>query len=281
MKYILNVTNRLFDWLQRYWESAGTQRILGTGLASAFILAIGIIHLNWLGFLPEPYKSLLPTNHLAAIALAFTLLLVLEVVSLVLSLARSVSDSVGKQFEILSVILLRDTFQEFANFNEPLVWEDIGHSIVPITATALAALLIFVVLGFYYPAQRHTRIVKDEEDKASFIAAKKVIALLLLASFIFVVLNNLWLFITDREPTAAFESFYTLLIFSDILVVLISLRYSASYHVAFRNSGFAVATVFIRLALIAPLLTGALLGVGTAVFALGITFAYNIYTQNL
>ncbi len=33
-----------------------------------------------------------------------------------------------------------------------------------------------------------------------------------------------------------------MLIFADVLVVLISLRYSASYHVVFRNSGLAVAT---------------------------------------
>ncbi len=43
----------------------------------------------------------------------------------------------------------------------------------------------------------------------------------------------------------------------------------------FRNSGFAVATVFVRLALTAPPVTNAVLGVPAVVFACGLTFAYN------
>ena len=43
---------------------------------------------------------------------------------------------------------------------------------------------------------------------------------------------------------------------SIVLIVLISLRYSSTYNVVFRNSGYALATVFIRLALIALLFAG-------------------------
>jgi hypothetical protein len=57
-------------------------------------------------------------------------------------------------------------------------------------------------------------------------------------------------------------------------MVLISLRYSASYHVVFRNSGLAVATVLLRLALTAPPPWSGLLGVVALVFALGLTLAY-------
>jgi uncharacterized membrane protein len=72
-----------------------------------------------------------------------------------------------------------------------------------------------------------------------------------------------------------FVSLYSLLIFTDVLLVLLSLRYSSSYHVAFRNSGFAVSTVMIRVALIAPPLVGAGLGAATALFTLAVTLAYN------
>ncbi|MEZ4639415.1 MAG: hypothetical protein R2873_16120 [Caldilineaceae bacterium] len=67
----------------------------------------------------------------------------------------------------------------------------------------------------------------------------------------------------------------------DILIVFISLRYSDSYHVSFRNSGFAVATALVRLALIAPIIVGALMGVGVALFALGLSAAYNYFTPEL
>ena len=78
------------------------------------------------------------------------------------------------------------------------------------------------------------------------------------------------------EPTfSIFAGFYTVLIFSDVLIVLVSLRFSTTYAVFFRNSGFTVATVFIRLALAAAPPWNAALGVGSALFALGLTMAYN------
>ncbi len=65
-----------------------------------------------------------------------------------------------------------------------------------------------------------------------------------------------------------FISFYTILIFADVLVVLASLRYSRAYDFAFRYFGFTVATVMIRLALTAPRFIDAAIGVGTMIFAL-------------
>ncbi|NJL94075.1 MAG: hypothetical protein HC915_10260 [Anaerolineae bacterium] len=67
-----------------------------------------------------------------------------------------------------------------------------------------------------------------------------------------------------------------MLIFTDVLMVLISLRYGISFQVTFRNFGYAVVTVFIRLALIAPTLLAVLMGIGAALFALGLTVAYNL-----
>jgi len=60
---------------------------------------------------------------------------------------------------------------------------------------------------------------------------------------------------------------------ADILMVLVSLRYSASYLVLFRNSGLAVATVLLRIGLSAPPYANAALGLAAAVFALALTVA--------
>ena len=77
------------------------------------------------------------------------------------------------------------------------------------------------------------------------------------------------------EEQSFFEIFYTLLIFADILIVLISLRYSVAYPVVFRYFGFAVATVMIRLALTAPRVVDAALGVTATLFAIGLTWVFN------
>jgi len=215
---------------------------------------------------------------LAIIELAFTLILVVEVVSLVFSLAHSVASSVGKQFEVLSLIFLRDVFKEFSHLHEPFHWEEISHLMPTMLTTAISSLLIFFILGFYYKYQQHRPFTTDEDEKQSFIQMKKLLALVLLFSFGFFIVRDLWWVSQQVEIfVSPFESFYTLLLFSDVFIVLLSLRYGSRYHIAFRNSGFAVATVLIRLSLIAPLIIGAPLGVITTLFALGVTLAYNNY----
>jgi hypothetical protein len=72
-----------------------------------------------------------------------------------------------------------------------------------------------------------------------------------------------------------FEIFYTLLIFADVMIVLISLRYSVAFPVVFRYFGFAVATVLIRLALTAPRVVDAGPGVMATLFAIALTWVYN------
>lgn len=281
MEFFMIRAGFLFDWVELHLESKQGLKFFATTLVSFFVLAITVIELNRWQLLPEPFASLFSRSHLAAIEHAFNLLLALEVVSLILSLSHSVTKSMGKQFEILSLILLRDTFKEFSHFSEPLIWAEIVPSLGNIIASAIGALLIFVVIGFFYKTLCSRPISTDEKVRSHFILAKKMIALLLLFSFVGICAVDLWGYFTLGLPENAFTSFYTLLIFSDVLIVLISLRYSAQYHVSFRNSGYAVATVLIRLALLAPIYIGAIIGVGTAVFALGISMAYNAFAPKM
>lgn len=270
-----------FDFVEERWESPDGQKILASFLVIFFLVAVAAIELNRRGVVPAPFDHIFSRTHLAAIEQAFNLLLAVEVVSLILSLVHSVSRSVGKQFEILSLILLRGTFKKISHFDEPLVWAQVESVIVPIVASAVSALLIFVILGFFYRLQKPHPLKMRVGDKSKFILAKKVIALALLLSFLALGVYDVWSYLVYDHPENIFEMFYTLLIFSDVLIVLISLRYSSQYLVAFRNSGFAVATVLIRLALLAPTTIGAILGVGTALFALGITIAYNAFVPEL
>lgn len=271
----LRTSARVFDALERAWEGPAVQRTLGTVLAAAFLLSIAVIEAKRLGWLPAGTR--VPTNHLAAIYVAFTLLLLIEVVGLVFALARSVADSVGKQFELLSLILLRKAFLEVANFSEPIRWVDVEPVVLVLAADVAGALLIFVVLGAYYRVQRHDPITADVDDRASFLAFKKMLALCLLAAFLVLVADEFWRMVSGAGTERFFETFYTVLVFTDILIVLVSLRYSAEYRVVFRYSAFAAATVIIRLALTAPPYLNAALGLGAVLFALGLSLAYNAF----
>ncbi len=274
IRILRRATDPLFDQLELRWHSDSSRRFVGSTLAATFLATLVVIELNRQGFLPADVGSYLPSNHFQAIHFAFTLLLLFEVVALVFSLVQSVANSVGRQFEVLSLILLRRAFEEL-DTADAAHWTEVSDSLLRMLSDAGGALVIFAGLGFYYRLQRHQAITDDAQEQSTFIAIKKVIALLLLVIFFLVGSRDLWLFLTGRETYPFFPAFYTILIFSDILIVFISLRYSSTYRVVFRNSGFAVTTVLLRLALGAPSYYNSLIGLAAILFAIGLTASYN------
>lgn len=287
---ILARSSVTFDRLESKWETLATQKWVATALTLVFLLGVGVIETNRRGWLPESLAQYLPDKHFDAILWAFTLLLLAEVVSLIFALAKSVATAVGKQLEIMSLILVRQSFKELTKFSEPIEWsETVRDQVLYILSDAFGALAIFGILVIYTRLQHHQPITSDAAERSSFIAAKQFIALMLLGSLVIiggqVVLDwsngatNSTLF--NAFSHDFFEIFYTLLIFADILIVLISMRYSVAYPMVFRYFGFAVATVLIRLALTAPRFVDAGLGITAAVFAVGLTWIYNQSAANL
>ncbi len=275
----------VFDRLEARWENLSTQRRVASALTAVFLLGMILIEVNRRGWLPSAVADDIPTKHFDAIIWAFTLLLLTEVISLIFALAKSVSIAAGKQLEIMSLILVRQSFKELSKLSEPIEWsEEVGRQVLFILSDAFGALAIFGILVLYIRLQRHRPISHDAAERSSFIASKKLIALALLASLAVIAAHVVWVWFEAgmTEPligalsTQFFEIFYTLLIFADVLIVLISMRYSIAYSVVFRYFGFAVATVLIRLALTAPRFVDAGLGITAAIFAVALTWLFNL-----
>ena len=243
MKRINALICSIYDFLDTKWSGPTGHRLVSTLVIFCFIGSLCLVEVKKLGMLPGYINVFIPNSFLASIEVAFTLLLILEVMGLVFSIVDSVSASVGRQLEILSLILLRDVFKEISHIREPVVWEQFADKVTPIVATSLGAVIIFFLLCVFYRLMKRVELKADEADKRSFILSKKIIALGLLAAFHLIIINSVIGKFTGNETADIFEAFYTLLIFTDILIVLISMRYGHDYHVAFRNSGFAVVTV--------------------------------------
>lgn len=275
-KKVVQTLDRLFDRLEHSWESERTHMAVGYILIFTFIISLLAIELKRQGFMPHFLQPYVSTNHFMAVGFVFNLLLIVEVISLVFNLVHSVSEAVGKQFEILSLILLRSSFKEFVYFGEPITWSHLNEPIMHILSDAGGALLVFILLSFYYKLQKHKPITSDAEGQNRFASSKKILALLLLVIFTITGIVSLWHSIMHIPHADFFATFYTILVFADILLVLISLRYNYRYCTLFRNSGFALTTVVIRLALTAPPYVNVALGVGAAIFAIGLTVAYNL-----
>ena len=275
MNILLQKAISLFDSLYRYWEGAKNQKRIGAALVIVYLFTLLLVFVNNNTLLFQGLSFHLPDNYFQAISLAFIFLLVVEIISLVFVLSQSVTNSLIKQFEILSLILLREAFTEFGEFSNTIEWGSLNSPIYFIFSDAFGALVIFLIVILISRIKKSEKITKNEEEQESFIGLKKIIALALLATFIVLVIVEISRELFFGLQSNFFYHFYTILIFSDILIVIMSLRYNYSYLILFRNSGFALATVIIRMALQSPPYINIALGTGAGLFVLGIILIYS------
>ncbi len=280
MSRVLDAATFAFDPLHHFWDAPRTKRTIAWTQVIAFFIGVVGIELNRRGLLPEPLARLTPLNHFYAIKLAFTLVLIQEVIDLVFVLPCSVSRAVGKQFEILALILLRNAFKELVYFPEPIDMPNDITPVLPILADAAGALLIFAGLGVYGRLHVSRKSSKSAGALYRFVATKKLIALGLLVSLAIIAVDVTVESVATGKPAEFFDVFYTVLIFTDILLVLIAHMHSPNFYSIFRNSGFALATLLIRLALASPRFYDALLGVCAMGFAICLTIAYNAFAPD-
>lgn len=263
----------LYDLLHHVWEHPKTQRRVALVILYVFLIALGGIELNREGLLPPELAIMTPTNHFHAINLAFTLILGLEVMGLILTLSCSLSRSLGKQFEILALILLRDAFKVLAHLPEPVNLVGNPEPVLHIALSASTALVIFICLGFYYRLRPEHHFIREGDERMRYVMSKKLIALLLFCIFVGVGIRDGWIFITTGREMAFFETIYTVLIFADILLVLVAQRFMPSFYAVFRNSGFVITTLLMRLSLSTEPPWNALTSLFAGVYVLALTWA--------
>ena len=272
MNFLYERITFIFDPLHHLWEHEKMHRKISILLVLFFLGSLIGIELKRQGFLPDSISRYIPGNHFYAVQAAFTVVLILEVISLIFTLPCSFSRSVGKQFEILSLILMRNAFKELSQFPEPISFAGNEVAILHILSNGFGALLIFALLGYYYRVQtKSSEESMRPVDLYSFVAAKKGIALILLVVFCTMGIHSGIQTAIGTEETDFLHEFYTILILTDILVVLISQCFQPNFGAIFRNSGFALSTLIIRIALAAPPYFDVLLGLTAALFAILLT----------
>lgn len=263
---------RWFSGIERYWHYTFSTRIASNILIVCFLIGLLVTALGRVGILA--YEG----SFFLAVDIAFTALLIIEVMGLIFVLPRSVADSVGKQFEILSIVLLRSAFKEFGHQYNHVDRESFyDPEFYHMFYDAFGALVIFFLLGFYYKVQLHERITFSDAEQTVFVRFKQLIAMGLLVVFIGLGIYDIeeLLRLGNYEPSI--NTFYFILIFADVLILLYSLRYTSKYYNIFRYSSFAFATILIRLSLSAAPPINSLLGILAVLFVLGITYAYNYF----
>lgn len=221
---------------------------------------------------------------IAAIYTPFSIILVYEIYLLIFYLPRSFTTAVSKQFEIISLIIIRRIFGDIPKIELNVNWFENEANLQLIYDLVGILLLFFLIFLFNL---RREKIPKGpvKESLKRFVSSKKGVSLVLLPvlilTSIFTFIEWAFQFIKDTPVTLLsdinsvfYNDFFSILILADVFILLLSLQYTERYSQLIRNTGFVICTVLIRLSFATTGLTNILLILSSVLFGLLILRIY-------
>ena len=222
----------------------------------------------------------------------FSFILIYEVYLLIYYLPKSFTTYITKQYEIITLIIIRKLFQDLSALELSANWFEIKGDLQFIY-DLVASLLLFYLI-YLFQKQGEQKPVQQESIKPiieRFVDKKKLIAVILVPLFFVMALYTLinWsagISISSNElPTFEsinnlfFDQFFTVLILVDVVLLLISFFYTDQFHKIIRNSGFVISTILIRMSFGVSGLVSTILIVAAVLFGLAIITIHNKYEK--
>ena len=200
-------------------------------------------------------------SYLKAIYTPFSFILFYEVFLLVIIIPNSISEFIGKQFEVITLITLRSFFHDIADFNT--------HEAIHFQNPAFLSLLYdlsasIVMLGMtiaYYKIYNNSNNKEVIRELNQFINIKKLVSLSMILVLLVLSVTSLFswsvdmieaLRVNDNYPnpnTVFYEDFFSIMIFVDVLLLIISFTFHSSFFIIFRNASFIITTILLRMSL--------------------------------
>ena len=213
-------------------------------------------------------------SYLDALYTPFSIILAYEVYELIRAIPESFSNSIGKQFEVITLLVVRDIFKNLAEI-EGTATNYIDLDVAFIAMEAIAFIVLFsTALYFKKLTAGNKAVLEQDEVVKKFVMQKKNLACSLALVYILVAIYSFssWSFgVIDGEynlsRTVFFLDFFTWLIVSDIIILLSSYKHITDFLQLARNTGFVLSTVVIRVGIGTPGYTGAALFILSALLA--------------
>ena len=246
--------------------------------ALGFVIHLGLIFLKTQGVIfPAIYPELF-NDPISAIYTPFSLILIYEIYLLLFYLPRSFTSCVSKQFEIISLIVIRKIFKDIPQMDLSGNWISSSHNLELIIDLLGFLILFLLIFLFNRSKQKLPKQPVDDSRLLKFIASKKVVSVMLFCVLGVMLLSTLGQWFIDvlnqhsvlNLDSLFFNQFFTLLILADVVILLISFRYTEEYSKLIRNTGFIIATILIRLSFSAESYLAMVL------ILTGVSFAYLI-----
>ena len=258
-------------------------------------LAVGgfIVHLlliffeNYYGIDIFSSKTNLSSNPISALYTPFTFILVYEAFLLIHYLPRSFTTSVAKEYEIISLVLIRKIFKDI-----PEISLDSSNILnannLQLLYDLLAVIVIFYLIYLFKKTWVNTPKRKTNKNLNKFINYKKLMSILLIPTLIVLCFVNFYEWVIDVFITESYTAnlngffidFFTILILVDVFILLISFQFTERYSQLIRNTGFIISTILLRLSFSAEGPYSILLLILGVVFGLIILRIYKLAEEN-
>lgn len=234
-------------------------------------------------------------NPIAAIYTPFSFILAYEVYLLIFFLPKSTTTYIGKQYEIITLIVIRRIFKDIASLELSSDWFQNANDL-QFTYDVVTSLVLFVLIYLFY--QKNIRkdpksaMRSDDAGKKirRFILLKKGISIVLVPILVALAIFTLYSWASETIEgyqngiiafkninKVFFDDFFTVLIVVDVLLLLASLFYSDEFHKIIRNSGFVISTILIKISFSVEGIVNNALVIGAVLFGYLILWIHNRY----
>ena len=207
------------------------------------------------------YFKNLQHSYLKAIYTPFSFILFYEVFLLVIIIPKSISEFIGKQFEVITLITLRSFFHDIADLDLKNSININNPEFISLLYDLLAALIMLGLTILYYKIYQNNRKSEIVNELTNFINIKKLVSLGMILILLLLSIGSFFVWGTEMvealkskqnypDPNTVFYTdFFSIMIFIDVLLLIISFIYHFSFFTIFRNASFIITTILIRMSL--------------------------------
>lgn len=258
--------------------------------AAGLVVHLGIIALAKAGVGPPRLLELTGPSFLNALYTPFSFILVYEVFALILALSRSFTSSIGVQYQIISLIFVRRIFGDIGHLGEVDHWTFQNEWVRWLAVDMGGALALFFLVTVFLHLARNT----DEQDRPegveTFVQIKKAVTLTVAGLAVAIGVWSLGIsginvvsHIIEGDVLAIdidfvfYRDLFTILIFADVFVLLAAYRFSDEFSLIFRNVGFVISTILLRLSMSVPRPWDVTVAAASLVFGICVLAIYRYY----
>lgn len=251
-----------------------------------FLTHLFLIFINKSGFLTIKDHYNLLNNPISAIYTPFSFILIYEIYQLIYYLPRSISVYISKQYEIITLIIIRRIFKDISdlNFNQNIITSNLNEYLFIDLLTSI--ILFFLIFLFRISSRKEIKNISNNVTLIKFIKIKKWISSILVPLIVLLAFSHLYNwsneYIMNEKisyikslNTIFFDELFQILILVDVFLLLFSFFNSDLFHNIMRNSAFIISTILIRISFMTEGLNNVILIIISVLFGLFIQLIYN------